>query len=118
MDWSIVPPMLTMFVTVVVAVAGGVWALVKWGVRGITDQLNAITSLINVRFQAVDQRFEDQNGRIDARFDAVDHRFDGLDKRVDGIDRLIDEVRVDIRAIVNRVDALQASTVTAAPTPE
>ena len=62
-----------------------------------------------------------RNGRIDARFDAVDHRFDavdhrfeGLDKRVDGIDKRIDEVRADLRAIVNRVDALQAAIAPAA----
>ena len=116
MDWSSVPPVLTVFAATAIAFAGGVWALIKWGFGGITDRfddqndrMDAIVDLLNVRFDALDQRFDDQNGRKDARFDVVDHQFGGLDKRVDGIDRRIDEMRVDLRAIVTRVDALQAS---------
>ncbi len=117
MDWSSVPPTLTVFATIAIAFAGGVWALIEWGFGSVTDRfddqnyrMDGIVDLVNVRF-------DDQNGRLDARFDAVDtrfdavdHRFEGLDKRVGGIDRRIDEMRVDLRAIVTRVDALQAST--------
>ena len=145
MDWSSVPPVLTVFAATAIAFAGGVWALIKWGFGGITDRfddqndrMDAIVDLLNVRFDALDQRFDDQkdcmdarfdaldarfdaidhrfnnqNGRKDARFDAVDHRFEGLDKRVDGIDRRIDEMRLDLRAIVNRVDALATSSTSA-----
>ena len=140
------PPLITVFATIAIAFAGGVWALIRWGFGGVTD-------LVNARFDAVDQRFEDQNGLIDARFDAVDQRFveqsglmearfergdarfdavdqrfesvesrfdsvdikiDAVDKRVDAVDRRIDEMRVDLRALVNRVDAFQAAVVPSA----
>ena len=142
MDWSSVPPLLTVSASTAIAFAGGVAAVIKWGFGGITDRfddqndrMDAIVDLLNVRFDALDQRFDDQKDRMDARFDAldarfdavdhrfnnqngrkdarsdvVDHRFERLDKRVDGVDRRIDEMRVDLRAIVTRVDALRAST--------
>ncbi len=107
MDWSSVPPLLTVMVTVGIAFAGGVWAIIKWGFGTVNDRIDGVVDLVNVRF-------DEQNGRIDARFDAVDSRFDSVDikidavdKRVDAVDRRIDELRVDLRAIVNRVDVLQ-----------
>ena len=132
MEWSNVGPTLSVFAPIAIAFAGGVWAVIKWGFGGVANRIDGVVDLVNVRFDeqngridarfdavdhrfgAVDQRFDEQNGRIDARFDAVDHRFESLDKRVDGIDKRIDEVRADLRAIVNRVDALQAAIVPAA----
>ncbi len=112
MDWSSVPPLLTVVVTIGIAFAGGVWAIIKWGFGTVNDRIDGVVDLVNVRF-------DEQNGRIDARFDAVDSqsvdsrfdavdtKIDAVDKRVDAVDRRIDELRVDLRAIVNRVDALQ-----------
>ena len=101
MDWASVPPMLTVFATIAIAFAGGVWALIKWGFGGVTDRfddqkyrmdgivelvnvrfddqnyrMDGIVDLVNVRFDAADQRINEQNGRMDVRFDAVDQRFE------------------------------------------
>ncbi|MXY03061.1 MAG: hypothetical protein F4190_01835 [Acidimicrobiales bacterium] len=124
MDWSSVPPLLTVFASVAVAFAGGVWALIKWGFGGVSAGFDGVVDLVNVRF-------EEQNARIDARFDAVDSRFDSVgyrfdsvdtkidavDKRVDAVDHRIDEMRVDLRALVTRVDALQATVAPGAISP-
>jgi len=111
MEWSSVPPMLTVIVTIAVAFAGGVWAIIKWGFGAVNDRIDGVVDLVNVRF-------DEQNGRIDARFDAVDAKIDAVDtkidavdKRVDAVDRRIDEGRVDLRAIVSRVDALHLAVV-------
>ena len=69
---------------------------------------------IDARFDSVDSRFDSVGYRfdsMDSRFDAVDIKIDAVDKRVDAVDRRIDEMRVDVRAVVTRVDALQASVV-------
>lgn len=114
MDWSSVAPLLTVVATIVIAFAGGVWALIKWGFGGVNVRIDGVVDLVNVRF-------DEQNGRMDARFDAVnakidavDTKVDAVDKRVDGVDRRIDELRVDLRALVNRVDAMHMSIVTPA----
>ncbi|MXV87169.1 MAG: hypothetical protein F4117_13095 [Acidimicrobiales bacterium] len=114
MEWSSVPPLLTVFVTIAIAFAGGVWAIIKWGFGGVNDRIDGVNGridgvveLINVRFDAVDYRFD----AVDARFDAVDTKIDAVDKRVDAVDRRIDELRVDLRAVVNRVDALHLAIV-------
>jgi len=121
MDWSSVPPLLTVIVTIGIAFAGGVWAIIKWGFGTVNDRIDGVVDLVNVRFDeqngridarfdAVDSQFEAVGYRfdsVDSRFDAVDTKIDAVDKRVDAVDRRIDELRVDLRALVNRVDALQ-----------
>ena len=102
--------MLTVFVTIAIAFAGGVWALIKWGFGAVTDSIDGVA-------QGVTDRIDGVVDLVNVRFDAIDQRFEGLDKRVDGIDRRIDEMRLDLRAIVSRVDALQVSIVSAAPGP-
>jgi len=109
MDWSSVPPLLTVVVTIAIAFAGGVWALIKWGFGGVNARIDARFDSVDSRFDAVDARFDSVDARfdaVDARFDAVDTKIDAVDKRVDAVDRRIDELRVDLRAIVSRVDAL------------
>lgn len=131
MNWASVPPLLTVIVTIAIAFAGGVWALVKWGFGGVNDRIDGVVDLVNAgfenqnrqidaRFDAVDARFDAVDYRFDAvdsRFDAVDTKIDAVDKRVDAVDRRIDELRVDLRAIVNRVDALHTSVVSPAMGP-
>ena len=107
MGWSSVPPLLTVFASVAVAFAGGVWALIKWGFGGVNSRFDAV----DARFDGVDARFDAVDARldgVDARFDAVDIKIDAVDKRVDAVDHRIDEMRVDLRAVVTRVDVLQA----------
>lgn len=121
MEWSSVPPLLTVFVTIAIAFAGGVWAIIKWGFGGVNDRIDGV----NGRIDGVNDRIDGVNGRIDgvvelvnvrfdavdARFDAVDTKIDAVDKRVDAVDRRIDELRVDLRSIVDRVDALHLAIV-------
>ncbi|MDE0133317.1 MAG: hypothetical protein OXH86_07235 [Acidimicrobiaceae bacterium] len=121
MDWSSVPPLLTVVVTIAIAFAGGVWALIKWGFGGVNARIDARFDSVDSRFDAVDARFDSVDARfdavdarfdaVDARFDAVDTKIDAVDKRVDAVDRRIDELRVDLRAIVSRVDALHMAIV-------
>ncbi|WP_419839381.1 hypothetical protein [Candidatus Poriferisodalis sp.] len=160
MDWASVPPLLTIFLAVVVTVAGGSWAIIKFGFQRAIELLNArfdtgdqlrdaqgarfdarfdaVDARIDARFDIVDSRFDTVDSRFDAvdsrfdivdsrfeavdsRFEAVDSRFDkvdvkidAVDKRVDAVDRRIDELRVDLRAVVNRIEAFQAAIVPAA----
>ena len=111
MDWSSVPPLLTVFATVAVAFAGGVWAMIKWGFGAVNARIDGVVDLVNVRFEEQNRRIDARFDAVDARFDAVDTKIDAVDKRVDGVDRRIDEMRADLRAVVTRVDALQASVV-------
>ena len=88
MDWGSVPPLLTVVVASVAALAGAMWAVV----RVIRAE---VSNAIHSRFDAVE-----------SRFDAMDYRFDGVDKRFDGVDRRLDELRVDYRTLAQRIDRM------------
>ncbi|WP_419552319.1 hypothetical protein [Candidatus Poriferisodalis sp.] len=127
MDWGSVPPLLTVVLASLVALAGAMWAVLKvmrvelaerFDSRfdavdsrfdAVDSRFEALIERFDARFDAVDSRFDAVDSRFDAvdsRFDAVDSRFDALDKRVDGVDRRFDELRVDLRALTERVDRI------------
>ena len=113
MNWGSVPPLLTVVLASLVALAGAMWAVLKvmrvelaerFDARfdAVDSRFEALIARFDARFDAVDSRFD----AVDSRFDAVDYRFDALDKRVDGVDRRFDELRVDLRALTERVDRI------------
>ena len=113
MDWGSVPPLLTVVLASLVALAGAMWAVLKvirvelaerFDARfdAVDSRFEALIARFDARFDAVDSRFD----AVDSRFDAVDSRFDALDKRVDGVDRRFDELWVDLRALTERVDRI------------
>ncbi|WP_423918322.1 response regulator [Candidatus Poriferisodalis sp.] len=120
MDWGSVPPLLTVVLASLVALAGAMWAVLKvirvelaerFDARfdAVDSRFEALIARFDARFDAVDSRFDAVDSRFDAvdsRFDAVDSRFDALDKRVDGVDRRFDELWVDLRALTERVDRI------------
>ena len=134
MAWSSALPLLTVLLSAVVALVGGMWALVKANrvqmAEFVEVRFDALTEVMTSKFDAVDARFDIVDARFDAvgaRFDAVDARFDGVDgqfegvdgrfdgldtrldavdKRIDGVDRRIDEFRADFRALTVRVDRM------------
>ncbi|WP_420624586.1 hypothetical protein [Candidatus Poriferisodalis sp.] len=113
MNWGSVPPLLTVVLASLVALAGAMWAVLKVMRVELAERFDFRFDAVDSRFDAVDSRFEALIARFDARFDAVDsrfdavdYRFDALDKRVDGVDRRFDELRVDLRALTERVDRI------------
>ncbi|WP_419552321.1 hypothetical protein [Candidatus Poriferisodalis sp.] len=100
------PPLLTVVLASLVALAGAMWAVLKVMRVELAERFDAGFDAVDSRFAAPIARFDSRFDAVDSRFDAVDYRFDALDKRVDGIDSRFDEVRLDMRALTERVDRI------------
>ncbi len=117
MDWGSVPPLLTVVVASVAALAGAMWAVVRVIRAEVSNAIHSRFDAVESRFDAMDYRFDAMDAKFEARFDAIDARFDGVDakfearfdgvdKRFDGVDRRLDELRVDYRTLAQRIDRM------------
>lgn len=99
MAWSSALPLLTVVLSAVVALVGGMWALVK------ANRVQ-MAEFVDVRFDALVKVMASEFDTVSARFDGMDTRLDTVDKRIDGVDRRIDEFRADFRTLTERVDRM------------
>ena len=106
-DWSWVAPSLSLVVSVIVAVGGGAWAVIKWGFAGFRAEMNA-------RFDAVDQRFD----AVDQRFDAVDQRFERLERSVGETNAAVRYVGEQVSGAKERIARIEGALGMATPDPE